>query len=472
VRHIIARCSRFIWRAFQAFTTLIFGLFALVLIAIAIGVGLEQRGPEIPEGGALVLNPSGVLVDQKNAVDPATMVLQGGDTQQQTLVKDVIDALDLAKNDDRIGLVVLDLDKLGHGLIPKLLRIASAIDNFKTSGKKVIAVANNYSQSALLLAAHADEVLLNPEGIALPEGYSMHRTYYKSLLENTDVSVNIYKVGKYKSAMEPYFRDSMSEEDREARLAILDTWWSAYTSRIETQRGIDEGRIDNILQDAPNQIRLAQGNLARLSLDNGLVDRLLTSNEQRDYLMEVAGENADTDEYKRIGFNHYLTVARLPTANKDNKVAVITAVGPIVDGKAPAGEIGSQSLSRLIRKARLNDDVKAIVLRVDSGGGSKTASEIIRQELLTAQESGIPVVASFGSVAASGGYWISATADEIWASPTTVTGSIGIFGMLLSFENTRRRQYRTRCLAGVRRIHTTGSGGWLSAIFNNSSTGA
>lgn len=438
-RGVVARCLRFLWHSLKAINTIVFGIIALSLIAVGVGAIISQRSAAIPEGGALLVNPSGVLVEQQSAVDVAATLMQGSEMPQQALVKDIVDALALARDDQDVGLVVLELDNLDFGLLPKLERIADAITDFQTSSKKVIAVASNYSQSALFIAAHADEVLLNPEGFAVPEGFSMYRTYYKSLLESADVTVNLFKVGKYKSAVDPYLRDDMSAEDREARLAILNAWWVAYTDGIETARGMSAGSINDMLQDAPAQVRSAQGNLAVLSLEKGFVDRLVTNTERRSYLIELAGEDADTNSYNRIAYKNYLRTARSKTPKNVGKIAVITAVGPILDGQAPAGEIGSASLTKLIRQAHRDDNVEAIVLRIDSGGGSKSASEVIRSELQEVQASGIPVVASMGSVAASGGYWIAATADEIWASPTTVTGSIGIFGLIPSFEKTLAR---------------------------------
>ena len=437
-RSLIARFFSFLWRSIKAFNTLVFALVSVfVMAAILYGI-FARKGPEIPTGTALALNPAGTLVEQETAVGTAAL-LQGSDIPQQALVKDLVDALALARDDSRIALVVLELDKLGQGLLPKLESIAAAIVDFKTSGKKVIAVADNYSQSALYLAAQADEVLLNPEGMAVPQGFSMYGPYFNTFLKKQDVSVNLFKVGKYKSAADPFLRDNMSEEDRTARLAILDGWWTAYTTEIETARGMDTGSIDTMLHNAPEVVRGFEGNLARLSLDKGLVDRLVTDTERRRYLIDLAGEDSESKDYRRVSYRQYLRAARLPLKSEANKVAVVTAVGNILDGDAPAGQIGGQSLIRLIRKARLDSDVKAIVLRIDSGGGSKTASEMIRSELQAAQEDGIPLVASMGSVAASGGYWIAASADEIWASPTTVTGSIGIFGLMPSFEKTLAR---------------------------------
>ena len=440
-RGFVSRFFRFLWRALKAVTIFVYGLVAVIILSAVLFAFVSQGGPKIPDSGALLLDPEGVLVEQRSAVDIDTLLVNEG-PPQEVLVKDIIDALAFAKEDDRIKLVVLQLDGLQYGLLPKLERIAAAIVEFKASGKKVIAVGDNYSQSALYLAAHADEVLMNPEGVAAVEGFAMYRPYFKSLLEKHDVSVNVFKVGKYKSALDPFLRDDMSDEDRLAWTEILNPLWDAYTTGIEKARGLDAGSITSVLDNAPQKVQEAQGNLARLAVQEGLIDRLVTDNERREYLIELAGVNEEDTEqqnYRRVAFKAYLRDARLPVKHKDNKVAVITAVGDIVDGHAPQGVIGSKSLSKLIRKARLDDDVKAIVLRIDSGGGSKSASEIIHTEVQAAQDSGIPIVASMGSVAASGGYYIAASADEIWALPNTITGSIGIIGLLPSFEKTLAR---------------------------------
>jgi len=435
---ITKRVLALFWQFLKAIQVFVFGIISLVLVIALIVGGFGGSDIEVPDGGALLLNPVGGLVEQKTAFDPQTL-LRSGEVPKLTLVKDILDALALAKNDERIQYLVLDFDNMGSSYISKLQRVAAAIDDFKSSGKKVIATGTQYSQSALLLAAHADEVLMNPEGVALPEGYGMYRTYYKTILENYDVSINLFKVGKYKSAMEPYFRDDMSDEDKIARMGILNNWWSAYTKDFEMTREMPTGSIDQKLADTENELKKYGGNLGVLSLESKFVDRLITDVDLRAYLRELTGEDEESGEYRAIGFEDYLASERKSEAVKGKKIAVITAVGSIVDGYAEAGTIGSLSLNKLIRKARKDEDVVAIVLRVDSGGGSKSASENIRSELESVQAAGIPVVASMGSVAASGGYWISATADEIWALPTTVTGSIGIFGFIPTFEKTLAR---------------------------------
>ena len=436
--NIIKRFFSILWSSLKAIQVFVFGILSVIALIAVVGMLGSMEKKEIPQGGALLLNPMGALVEQKAAVDPQDLLL-GGDVPKQTLVKDIVDALKLAKNDDRIEYLVLDLDNMGRSYILKLQLVADALKDFKTSGKKVIAIGTQYSQSALFLAAHADEVLMDPEGAALLEGYGMYRTYYKTVLENFDISVNIFKVGKYKSAMEPFLRDDMSDEDKKARLGILDKWWSAYTNEFEAARKLSPGSINQHLNNISAGLENAGGNLAQLSLDFKMVDRLVTNYELRQYLKSLTGEDEETGEYRAIGFNEYLSLERKPEEITGNKIAVIRAVGGIVDGQAKSGSIGSTSLSKLIRKAGEDEDVVAIVLRVDSGGGSKSASEIIRQELAGLQADGMPVVVSMGSLAASGGYWISATADQIWASPTTLTGSIGIFGFIPTIEKTLAR---------------------------------
>lgn len=435
---IVKRFCSILWESLKAIQIFVFGIISLLLLIALIGIAGFVDSKEVPDGGALMLNPVGALVEQKLTLDIQDLLLTG-DLPKQVLVKDILDALALAKKDARIEYLILNLDNMNSSYIPILQRIARAIDDFKSSGKKVIAIGTQYTQSALFLAAHADEVLMDPEGAALIEGYGMYRTYYKTLLENFDVSINLFKVGEYKSAMEPYIRDNMSDEDKEARMEILNNWWTAYTDDFESARQLPEGTINKQIQNITAELKAAGGNLAQLSLNNKLVDRLITGHELRTYLKSLTGEDSKTGEFRAIGFNDYLTLERKPGKMTDKKIAVITAVGSIVDGRANSGSIGSTSINELIRKAGKDEDVVAIVLRVDTGGGSKTASELIRQELESVQSSGIPLVVSMGSLAASGGYWIAASADQIWASPTTLTGSIGIFGFIPTIEKTLAR---------------------------------
>ena len=422
------------WKLLKALQTLLFGLIALGLFLALIAAPFSDNASQMPEDGALVLNPSGVLVEEKTAVDPLNFLADDGGPSE-VLLQDLVVALEQARDDPRITTLVLNLDNFGGGLMPHLEIVADGIRDFRASGKKVIAASNGYSQSSLLLAAEADEILMNPEYAVLPEGFSAYRTYFSSLLQRLNVTVNLFKVGQYKSAAEPYFQDRMSDEDKQARLAYLNAWWDTYTVRFETARGLPAESLNDTIDNIQAVLESASGNLGQVALNSGWVDQLMSDRERAEYLVGVIGaDEEDEQRYRGIGFEDYLALNPTEAEAAEHKIAVITAVGGIVDGYADAGSIGSQTLLERIQQARDDDAVKAIVLRVDSGGGSKSASEIIRQELAHAQAAGIPVIASMGSVAASGGYWISATADRIFAHQNTITGSIGIFALIPTFE--------------------------------------
>ena len=422
------------WKLLKALQTLLFGLIALGLFLALIAAPFSDNASQMPEDGALVLNPSGVLVEEKTAVDPLNFLADDGGPSE-VLLQDLVVALEQARDDPRITTLMLNLDNFGGGLMPHLEIVADGIRDFRASGKKVIAASNGYSQSSLLLAAEADEILMNPEYAVLPEGFSAYRTYFSSLLQRLNVTVNLFKVGQYKSAAEPYFQDRMSDEDKQARLAYLNAWWDTYTDRFETARGLPAESLNDTIDNIQAVLESASGNLGQVALNSGWVDQLMSDRERAEYLVDVIGaDEEDEQRYRGIGFEDYLALNPTEAEASEHKIAVITAVGSIVDGYADAGSIGSLTLLERIQQARDDDAVKAIVLRVDSGGGSKSASEIIRQELAHAQAAGIPVVASMGSVAASGGYWISATADRIFAHQNTITGSIGIFALIPTFE--------------------------------------
>lgn len=424
------------WKLLKALQTLLFGLIALSLFIALLAAPFSDNARQMPEDGALVLNPSGVLVEEKTAVGPFNF-LTDDSGPNEVLVRDLVAVLEQASDDPRITTLVLNLDNFAGGLMPHLEIVADAIRDFRASGKKVIAASNGYSQSSLLLAAEADEILMNSEYAALPEGFSAYRTYFSSLLQRLNVTVNLFKVGQYKSAAEPYFQDRMSDEDKLARLAYLNAWWKSYTDRFETARGLPAESVNDTIDNMHASLETASGNLGQLALNSGWVDQLLSDRERAEYLVGVIGaDEEDAQRFRGIGFEDYLALNPIETKTAEHKIAVITAVGGIVDGYADAGSIGSLSLLERIQQARDDDAVKAIVLRVDSGGGSKSASEVIRQELAHAQAAGIPVVASMGSVAASGGYWVSATADRIFAHQNTITGSIGIFAIIPTFEKT------------------------------------
>jgi protease-4 len=387
----------------------------------------------VPETAALVIAPRGTLVDQLSgdALERALARVQGA-TLQETLVRDVTDALRGARDDERIKAVVLDLDELTGAGLSKLQEIAAAIRSFKESGKPVIAVGDGYTRDQYYLAAQADDVYMHPMGLVLVDGYSRFMPYYKSLLDKVYVDYNVWTVGEYKSFVEPITRDDMSPQDEEASRVFLDALWNAYQADVTAARGLAAPALQSYADDIVTLLGEAEGNTARLAVSYGLVDELLTRDAMRERVREAMGEvqrpTRQPDRYTQVSLEDYVAWLRTDGAPEPqpNKIAVVVASGTILDGTQPPGTIGGDSTSELIRQARNDSAVKALVLRVDSGGGSAFASDVILNELERFQATDRPVVVSMGSVAASGGYWIAMGADEIWASPTTLTGSIGV----------------------------------------------
>ncbi|WP_421272381.1 signal peptide peptidase SppA [Aeromonas taiwanensis] len=429
---------RSLWRLLN-FTRLMLVnlLFLLIVLVIVFSIN-QNEAPSTPIEGALTLNLAGVLVEQRTQADPTVQLLKqidkSDDQPSEIVLSDLLWAIRSAGDDDRIKALVIKPQGLQGASLSKLQEVASAIDDFKESGKPVIAMADYYGQGAYLLAAHADHVLLNQSGAVLIEGLGVYQTYFKSALEKLNVTPHVFKVGTYKSFVEPYTRDEMSPESKEANQRWLDQLWQSYVTDVAEQREIEPDAV------APNKdrflelLRKAGGNAANYALDNGLVDQLATRDEMTQAVIKEVGE-AEDHGWKGVGLKEYLAAIpeQYPQSGKD-EVGLILASGAIMDGVQPAGTIGGDSLSDLLAEARRDDQVKAVVLRVDSPGGSAFAAEQIRAELLALKQAGKPVVISMGSYAASGGYWISADADKIFASPTTLTGSIGVFGMFATIE--------------------------------------
>ncbi|NVJ68814.1 MAG: signal peptide peptidase SppA [Alphaproteobacteria bacterium] len=423
-------------------------IFIIFLAAIMVSGKGEER-PKVPEGAVLVMEPVGAIVEQIEYPDPLEAALASEFSQRppQTSLHDITRALKKAKNDDRIAALALITDYLGPIGPSHMHTIAAAIRDFKASGKKVYALSTAYSQAGYLLAAEADKVYMNPMGSVLLTGYANYPTYFKSLLDKLEANVNVFRVGTYKSAVEPFIRDDMSPAAKEANIAFLGGLWDQYETSVETARGLEAGALGKDIEDLPELLRNAEGNFAKLALSGGLVDELAPRKVWRQALREEYGPSDGGNSFKQIHYETYLAALGHDKPSR-NEIAVITAQGQIVMGEGPITITAAETVVGYIRQARNNPDTAAIVLRVNSPGGSAFASELIRQELVAAQEQGLKVIASMGPVAASGGYWISATADEIWAAPSTITGSIGIFGVIPTFENT---------LAKVG-IHTDGVG--------------
>jgi protease-4 len=278
---------------------------------------------------------------------------------------------------------------------------------------------------------------MDPEGAVVLEGFGRYKTYYKSMLDKFGIKVHVFKVGKFKSAVEPFLLDQMSEPAKEANLRWLGVLWDAYKVDVSKSRNIGLAELEAYINDFPALLKAASGNTAKIAVDNKLIDSLQNDIEFNAMMVKQVGENKSGKSYKKVAMKTYLETVRSPFEIYDDstqKVALITAKGTIMDGEQVEGNIGGKTLAELIRKARTDDTVKAVVLRVDSGGGSAFASEMIRREIVATKAAGKKFVVSMGTLAASGGYWISADADEIWARPTTITGSIGIFGMFPTIE--------------------------------------
>lgn len=407
----------------------------IAVIGLLLTLILVGRRDRLPDSAILVLSPAGVIVEQRSeGILPNELF--GEDVAAETVLQDLLDALDLSKDDPRIKAVLLDFRKLRSAGLAKLQDVAAALMRFRQSGKPVIAAADFYTQPAYFLAAHADRIYLNPMGGVLLTGFGIFHNYYKAALDKLLVQFHVFKVGAYKSALEPFTRNNMSEFDREASSALLEVLWASFKADVAGVRGIDPQVLDDYADHFPERLEDHGGSAAQLALSFRLVDDLKTAGDVRRELIELAGEDPSEHTFRQVAFKDYLKEVRLERRGGDvgPKVGVIVARGVILDGTQPAGKIGGSSLASLIRQARKDDAIRSVVLRIDSPGGSAFASDAIRREIEQVKLAGKPFVVSMGSVAASGGYWIASAADEIWAAPTTVTGSIGIFSAFPTFE--------------------------------------
>lgn len=434
-KRIFLLCWNIVNGTRKLFLNLIF--FGLI-IALIVTLSSEET-LKVEDGSALVLNLSGTIVDQKRRVDPIEAAMKSGsakDGSGEILLSDVIDVVNNASSDARISQLVLDLGQLRGTGMSKLQSIGDALNNFKETGKPIVAHANWFGQNQYFLASYADSIYLNPQGSVEIEGLGRYRQYFKSALDKLKIKAHVFRVGTFKSAVEPFIRDDMSDAAKEANLALLNDLWESYSTTVGQNRDIAAKQLSLSAKEYLAELDKADGQSSQMALNLNWVDELKTAEEFRLSMVDAVGKSADGESFKQIDFYDYLSVtASHPLLLADNKIGIIVAKGKILNGSQPAGEIGGESTSELLRKARFDDSIKAVVLRVDSPGGSAFASEQIRQEVLALKAANKPIVVSMGSYAASGGYWISASADYIYATPTTLTGSIGIFGMVTTFED-------------------------------------
>lgn len=423
------------WKTLRFCRRLVADMVFIILIIFVLALVLSAKSDRLPESAVLVLSPAGAIVEQRSE-SILTSEMLGEDLTAQTVLQDLIDAVDLAREDLRIKALLLDFSKLQSAGLSKLQDIGSALKRFRESGKPVIAAADYYTQRNYYLAAHSDRIYLNPMGGVLLTGFGIYQNYYKTALDKLMVRLHVFRVGSYKSALEPFMRNNMSEFDKEANSALLDVFWDSYKRDVARGRGIEPAAIDDYVNHFPEKLAASTGDAAKLAMTFGLVDDLKTRDQVQEEMIQLAGEDSSKHTFRQVRFDDYLKAARpaLKSRESEPKVGVIVAQGLILDGTQPAGKIGGVSLSSLIRQARQDDTIRAVVLRIDSPGGSALASDAIRRELELTKLAGKPVVVSMGSVAASGGYWIATGAEEIWAAPTTITGSIGIFSAFPTFE--------------------------------------
>ena len=419
---------------------LFFGLLFLMLIVLLVAMGKGASSVKVlQDRTALVIAPEGRLVEQYST-DPVSRALakaMGERNAGEIQLRDLVRAIEAARDDKKIERVVLNLDRLQPSGFASMREVAGALQDLRAAGKQVVAFSENMGQSQYLLAAQADEVYLDPMGGLLLEGLGRYRQYFRTgLQEKLGVDVHLFKVGEYKSAAEPYVLDAASPQAKEADLFWMNDVWQRYLGDIARARRLDAAQLAAGIDTLPEGVAAAGGDLARFALQQKLVDGLKTREEVDALLTERGVADGDADGgYRQIALGDYLTQldARRSPLDKRPQVAVVVAEGEIAGGDLPAGRVGGISTSALLRDARDDDDVKAVVLRVDSPGGEVFASEQIRREVDALKAAGKPVVVSMGDLAASGGYWISMNADRIYADESTITGSIGIFGMIPNF---------------------------------------
>lgn len=433
----IRRFFRFLGRAINWLRVTLSNLvFLLILLFIVFAFTSSEEPLILPDSFALTLSPSGFLVDEESYVAPVEMLMNGSNASFETPVRDLVKAIDNGREDPRVSALVLELDDMLGGGISKLEEIGAALGRFKETDKPIIATGSLYSQEQYYLASYADEIYIDPMGSILLTGYSNYRTYFKDAIDKLAINFHVFRVGQYKDFVEPYTRNSMSPASREHNSEWLNQLWGVYTSRVEAQRQLPSGALNDYISQMDSLLRAVDGDSAQLALDSKLVDGIQSHREREQMLVERFGRNQQGDGYNGIGYQTFLADTDRQKSNAaDGKVGVILATGTIQTGEHPEGSIGSETFIQRLQQVRDDPSIKALVVRIDSGGGSAYASEVIRSELAALRAEGMPVLVSMGSLAASGGYWMAMGADEVWATPTTLTGSIGVFGAIPTFED-------------------------------------
>ena len=438
----LGRVFKGLWWFLDATRRSLLNLLLLVLLGALVWALLKPGAPAVQPKTALVLDLAGPVVEQRSgsARDSALKQLQGEDNDQ-TRLRDVLAVLDAAAKDENVTHALLMLDGFGGAGLPTMREIGAAIERFKAAGKPVYAWGSDFEQRHYYLAARASEIWLHPMGSVLVEGYGRYRNYYKDLFDRVGVTAHVIRAGKYKNAGETYSANGPSPETMESDAALYGSLWSVWTQDVEKARKQPAGSIAAAIESLPGSLAATGGDPARWALERKWVDALKTRDEMRQLMIEkgAADDTQSLDKekdaaktFRQVNIAGYLK--RIKPSQTGDAVGVIVAQGTISDGRAGPGSIGGLSTAELVRKARDDDKIKALVLRVNSPGGSVFGSELVRRELELTRQAGKPVVVSMGDVAASGGYWISMAADQVLADPATITGSIGVVGILPTAE--------------------------------------
>jgi protease-4 len=436
-RSALARFFIGVWKILDGTRKLVLNAVFFLLFFLVIAALLESgEALVVQPGTTLLIDPQGAVVEEYSGT-PLDQLLQQAteEGRRETRLRDLVEAIRRARDDHRIVRLVIDPSDAWSIGMASLHELEAAIAEFRTSGKPVIALADILTQQQYYLAALADEIWLHPDGLVWIDGYAAYRNFYREGLDKLEVEVNLFRAGEFKSAMEPFIRDDMSPEDREASLFWLGSLWQQYLEAVSRQRGIPLVDLSDAVNDYADRLEAVDGDFARFALEFGLVDRLLSEPEARQELARLGMPANGSDDYRKIGFDAYVRSSALRARPQGrSKVSVVVAEGDIVRGHQPPGLIGSETMAERLRTVAEDNHVRAVVLRINSPGGETFASESIRREVQALRESNRTVVVSMGDVAASGAYWISMGAEEVWASPATLTGSIGVFGILPTFS--------------------------------------
>ncbi|MCB1916680.1 MAG: signal peptide peptidase SppA [Rhodocyclaceae bacterium] len=418
------------WATINGLRRLVVNLIFLLVLAVVLAALLARSPDPVVDGSALLLRPVGQLVEQVAVADPLALLRRGAHPSQ-TPLHEVVEALDAAARDGRIRGVVIETDALATAGLAKLQELADAITRFREAapGKPVLAWGSRFTQAQYFLASQADEVYMAPDGFVLAHGFASYPTYFKGLFDKLDIRINVFRVGVHKSAVEPFTRESMSAPHREATARLLDGLWGQWLGGAAARRQISADEFGDLIAHYPQRLAAAGGDAAQLALKSGLVDGLLTPDQWQELQVARFGRLDDGKAARRTVLGAYLSGTRAQRPPAGERIAVVAVQGAIVDGESPVGVAAGETVAGMLARVRDDDAYKAVVLRIDSPGGSVFASERIRREVDLIRQAGKPVVASMSSVAASGGYWVALAADEIWAGTSTLTGSIGIFGM-------------------------------------------